>query len=115
MVREMPRRQAGRPRIVLAHYPDQIMYLGHWQSDLYLAGHTHGGQICLPGSRPITKHDRLPRKMCVGLHRVGETWLHVTRGLGWTGIPLRTFAPAEMRTRWAPAARRGSTPQREER
>jgi len=65
--------------------------------DLMLAGHTHGGQICLPGRAIITNCD-LPRDFAKGLHRYppepgdGQSWLHVTGGVGTApAFPLRTF------------------------
>jgi uncharacterized protein len=83
-------------RITLCHFPDAVRTCGLLQSTLQLSGHTHGGQCCLPGGRPLMTHDSLGWPMHAGLHRVENTWLHVTRGLGWTGLPLRTFCPAEM-------------------
>ena len=66
------------------------------QPDLYLAGHTHGGQICLPNERAILTHDSLPRTMCKGAHEINGTCLVVGRGFGFTTIPVRAFAPAEV-------------------
>jgi predicted MPP superfamily phosphohydrolase len=84
------------PRIVLSHYPDHLRRTGGLGADLFLAGHTHGGQICLPGGTPLLWHDSLPRHLSTGANRVGKTWLVVSRGLGYTGIPLRSFCPAEV-------------------
>ena len=85
------------PRIVLAHYPDLITSSAAMRPDLYLAGHTHGGQICLPGGRAILTHDHLPRHLCKGAHELGDgTCLVVNRGLGFATIPLRMFCPAEV-------------------
>jgi len=88
----------GKPgvRIVLAHYPDQIHRIGALHPDIMLAGHTHGGQICLPGGYPIFTHDSLPRKYAGGVHRWRETWLVVSRGFGYAGVPLRAFCPSEI-------------------
>jgi uncharacterized protein len=83
-------------RITLSHFPDSVRKCGPLGSDLFLAGHTHGGQCCLPGSRPIITHDSLGSPYHAGLHRLENTWLHITRGLGWTGLPLRVFCGAEM-------------------
>jgi uncharacterized protein len=51
---------------------------------LLLAGHTHGGQVCLPGYGALTTNCDLPHSMAKGLHRWpgSEAWLHVSAGLG---------------------------------
>jgi hypothetical protein len=87
---------AGAFRIVLGHYPDALPRILSLQADLFLAGHTHGGQICLPGGVPILRHDTLPRELCRGVHRIGGTCVVVSRGVGYAGIPLRLFCPAEV-------------------
>ena len=92
-------RPAGSPRplrIVLSHFPDHLQRTRVLRPDIFLAGHTHGGQVCLPGGIPIIKHDRLPRRLCKGVHRVGPTWLVVPRGIGTTTLPLRVFCPPEV-------------------
>lgn len=91
-----PPRQKGVPRIVLSHFPDVLRKAVVLRPDVYLAGHTHGGQICLPGRWPIIRHDSLPRRLCTGVHRAASTWLVVSRGLGFTDIPLRLFCPTEV-------------------
>lgn len=97
-VRSIPPRsdQPATVRIVLSHYPDHLKRTQSLQADVFLAGHTHGGQICLPGGIPILRHDTFPRRLCTGVHRVGNTWLVVGRGIGSTGLPLRVFCPPEM-------------------
>jgi uncharacterized protein len=51
---------------------------------LLLAGHTHGGQVCVPGYGALTTNCDLPRSMAKGLHRWpgSPSWLHVSAGLG---------------------------------
>jgi predicted MPP superfamily phosphohydrolase len=51
---------------------------------LLLAGHTHGGQVCVPGYGALTTNSDLPHSMAKGLHRWpgSEAWLHVSAGLG---------------------------------
>jgi predicted MPP superfamily phosphohydrolase len=95
-VHALPPKHAGVPRIVLCHYPDLLRLVRPISPDLYLAGHTHGGQICLPNERAIFTHDSFPRRMCKGAHDVDGTCLVVSRGFGFTTIPLRVFAPAEV-------------------
>ncbi|WP_419695585.1 metallophosphoesterase [Mesorhizobium muleiense] len=52
--------------ILLSHTPEIYRQAAHTGFDLLLAGHTHGGQICLPGGLPITLDSKLPRAMGVG-------------------------------------------------
>ena len=49
---------------------------------LILAGHTHGGQLCVPGYGALVTNCDLPRQQASGLSRWGESWLHVSAGLG---------------------------------
>ena len=52
--------------------------------ELLLAGHTHGGQVCVPGYGALTTNCDLPHSMAKGLHRWpgSDSWLHVSAGLG---------------------------------
>jgi predicted MPP superfamily phosphohydrolase len=95
-LRTLPPKRIGVPRVVLCHYPDLIRQTRGHNVDLYLAGHTHGGQICLPNGLAMMTHDTLPRRMCKGAHDVEGTCLIVNRGFGFTTIPLRVFCPAEV-------------------
>ena len=92
----VPPKRRGVPRIVLCHYPDLVRATAPLAPDLYLAGHTHGGQICLPNERALLTHDSLPRRLCKGAHDVNGTCLVVGRGFGFTTIPVRAFCAAEL-------------------
>jgi hypothetical protein len=112
------------PRIVLSHNPDTAEILKKWRVDLQLSGHTHGGQIVIPGIGPAVIYynlfynkviRRIPKKLrrrfpylqggCTkvarhwqwaqGFHKVGENQLYVNRGLG-TYAPGRLFCPPEV-------------------
>jgi hypothetical protein len=89
-------RQPGVPRIVLSHYPDNIRPIRPLAADVMLSGHTHGGQICLPGGVPIIRHDSLPRRYVKGPHLIDGTWLVPNRGLGFTTLHIRLFCPSEV-------------------
>ena len=91
-----PAKRAGVPRLMLAHFPDQIRHVTALKPDIYFAGHTHGGQVCLPGGTPLITHDKLPGRLSKGVHRAANTWLVVSRGIGFTGVPFRLFCPAEI-------------------
>ena len=92
----VPARQPGSLRIVLSHYPDAVRRIAGLHADLVLAGHTHGGQICLPNGFPMMTHDSLPKRMCKGVHRTRGLWLIVGRGFGFSTWPVRLFCPAEV-------------------
>jgi predicted MPP superfamily phosphohydrolase len=95
-MRSLPPKPPGGVRIVMTHYPDTLLRLGEFHPDVVLAGHTHGGQVCLPGGYPIISHDHLPRDLSRGVHRIAGTWLVVSRGLGYASLPVRVFCPAEV-------------------
>ena len=60
--------------------------------DLALAGHTHGGQICLPGERALVTNSDIDRERASGLHRYGRMWMEVSNGLGTSKYaPVRIF------------------------
>ncbi|NJP10049.1 MAG: metallophosphoesterase [Leptolyngbyaceae cyanobacterium RU_5_1] len=107
------------PRLVLSHNPDTAERLQRWRIDLQLSGHTHGGQVFLPGIGNMANHTAalyrsLPKRFkrwvpllkecsttmkhwewAQGLHQVGQNWLYVNRGLG-TYLPCRLFCPPEV-------------------
>jgi len=106
------------PRLVLSHNPDSAAELVRYRVDLQLSGHTHGGQIVLPGLGRVPALIQLTRssvlsklplpylnRKCAkilhhwewaeGLHRVGQNWLYVNRGLG-TYAPGRFRCPPEV-------------------
>ena len=90
--------------IGVAHAPylRVINDFGEHRAKLIFAGHTHGGQICLPKFGAIITNCDLPRKFAKGLsqHTVGKdsVWLNVCAGLG-TSIfaPVRLFCKPEVR------------------
>jgi predicted MPP superfamily phosphohydrolase len=94
----------GDPRVlvVLCHSPDALPQvlreLGRRpraQHRLYVCGHTHGGQIATPWG-PIIVPGHVGKRYPHGMHRVGSTHLHVSRGVGATELPIRSFAPPEV-------------------
>ena len=81
-------------RILLCHYPGVVRRLEPESFHLVLAGHLHGGQICLPwpGGKIRLAHPRA--RYAEGLYR-GPPALHVSAGLGTTFVPFRFFARPE--------------------
>lgn len=80
----------------LCHYPEKVEALAAGGVDLILCGHTHGGQICLPGGRALLTHSQTGQKYIVGLERIGPSVIYITRGLGASFIQRRAFCPAEI-------------------
>lgn len=59
---------------------------------LSLSGHTHGGQLCLPGSKAIITNSGIDRARAQGLHKFGPMFMHVSNGLGTSKfVPFRIF------------------------
>lgn len=69
-------------RLAVAHSPDSARDLAALGYDLIVCGHTHGGQICIPGVGALVTNCSLPRHMARGVHRLDGAWLHVCGGLG---------------------------------
>ncbi|MFI7021155.1 metallophosphoesterase [Micromonospora sp. NPDC049900] len=86
--------------IALTHSPEPAL-LDEMAADgfgLLLAGHTHGGQVCVPGVGALVTNCGLPRSMAKGLHRWpgSDSWLHVSAGLGThPTAPVRFACPPE--------------------
>ncbi|MBM0234045.1 metallophosphoesterase [Micromonospora sp. STR1_7] len=86
--------------IALTHSPEPRV-LDQMAADgfgLLLAGHTHGGQVCVPGFGALVTNCGLPRSMARGLHRWpgSDSWLHVSAGLGThPTAPVRFACPPE--------------------
>ena len=84
--------------VVLCHSPDGLPdAIAHVHRDraLYICGHTHGGHLSTPWG-PIITPGRFGKKYPHGFHEVSPFLLHVSRGVGATEIPVRTFAPPEV-------------------
>jgi predicted MPP superfamily phosphohydrolase len=70
------------PRIVLAHNPRTVEFLNGHRCDLMLSGHTHGGQINLPGvGRPTLS--RKAKRFAAGMYRYRQTHVYVNKGVGF--------------------------------
>lgn len=82
-------------RVLLAHEPDVADRAAGFGVHLQLSGHSHGGQIEIPGVKPFWL-PRLGKKYPRGLYRVHHMWLYTNRGLGGGFPPLRHNCPPEV-------------------
>lgn len=89
---------AGLIRVFLTHSPDGLLLLGNEHFDIGLAGHTHGGQVALPGGTPIlSAGGPLARAYGRGRFEIaGNGTLIVSRGIGCSNLPIRLNADPEL-------------------
>ncbi len=86
----------GAFSILLSHTPEIYRQAAHAHFRLMLSGHTHGGQICLPGSIPITLESALPRRMGAGAWQHREMVGYTSVGAGSSVVPVRLNCPPEI-------------------
>ena len=75
--------------ILLSHIPEVYRHAAHAGFDLLLSGHTHGGQICLPGSIPITLSSVLPRRFGSGAWKYHDMVGYTSVGAGSSIVAVR--------------------------
>jgi len=75
--------------ILLSHTPEVYRHAADAGFDLMLSGHTHGGQICLPGSIPITLSSVLPRRFGSGAWKYHNMVGYTSVGAGSVIVPVR--------------------------
>lgn len=79
----------GEASILLSHTPEIYRQAAHTGFQVMLSGHTHGGQICLPGSIPLTLDSALPRHMGSGPWKYGAMTGYTSVGVGSCIVPVR--------------------------
>ena len=82
-------------RLLLVHFPDPVNTLTPGEFHLILAGHLHGGQICIPAPRGKVRLEHLRARYWEGLFELEQGTLHVSRGLGTSFVPFRFLARPE--------------------
>jgi len=82
--------------ILLSHTPEIYRQAAHADFSLLLGGHTHGGQICLPGSIPITLDSVLPRYMASGPWKYHNMLGYTSVGVGSCVVAVRLNCPPEI-------------------
>lgn len=81
--------------LLLAHSPESVADAQRCGVRLYLCGHTHGGQIRLPGLGPIVRNVRCSMRYFEGPWQAGAMHGYTSRGLGTVAIPVRFNCPPE--------------------
>jgi len=79
----------GNFKIALVHTSELHDVAADSGYQLYLCGHTHAGQICLPGGKPLVTHQKDGKKYFKGLWKDGEMYGYTSAGNGVSGVPLR--------------------------
>jgi len=86
----------GGFKVLLAHSPEIVDSALRRGVHFYLCGHSHGGQICLPGGWPVAASLRCSRKYYLGAWTSGALQGYTSAGAGVSGIPLRYFSRPEI-------------------
>ena len=81
--------------LLLAHEPDYADFVAKFPVDLQLSGHSHGGQVRIPGVGPIIL-PKLARKYHTGLFRIRDLQLYTSSGIGVISPPVRFNCPPEV-------------------
>jgi predicted MPP superfamily phosphohydrolase len=84
---------AEAPIVLLSHNPDVFFEAARAGVSLVVSGHTHGGQMRVPGLPVLIRMSRF--RLDEGRYRAAGAEIVVSRGLGVSGIPLRTACPPE--------------------
>ena len=82
--------------LLLCHSPETYREVAGYGFDAMLSGHTHGGQICLPGGRALVSVCDAPKPMQAGAWQYRELRGYTSVGTGSCGVPLRYFCPPEI-------------------
>ena len=83
-------------RLFLAHPPNLFREAAARGADLYLCGHTHAGQIQVPGLGPVFTHTSAPRRLAQGHWREGAMRGYTSSGVAASGVPLRFHCRGEV-------------------
>ena len=94
--RAMENVDASQPVVLLVHSPEVIDEAAEAGIDFYLCGHTHGGQVCLPGEIPVIGNARCERNKLSGRWRHGRMQGYTHRGTGASGIAVRINCPPDI-------------------
>jgi len=82
--------------ILLAHSPEIYQHAAHADFDVMLCGHTHAGQICLPGGIPLMCNASCPRAFCAGAWSHHGLAGYTAAGSGACVVDVRINCPPEI-------------------
>lgn len=91
-LRDVP---ASEATVMLVHEPDFADHVKRFPVDLQLSGHSHGGQVRIPGLLPLYLPE-MARKYDMGLYQLGQLTLYTNPGLGTVRLPVRLNCPPEI-------------------
>jgi uncharacterized protein len=83
-------------KIAMVHTPELAKIASKNKYDLYLCGHTHGGQICFREGFPLISHQFEGKQYNQGLWKIGRMNGYTSKGAGVSGIPIRFNCEAEV-------------------
>jgi predicted MPP superfamily phosphohydrolase len=87
---------AGACSILLSHTPEIYRHAAHADFSVMLSGHTHGGQICLPGGVPIITDADCPRELARGVWKYHDLVGYTSVGAGSCIVDVRINCPPEI-------------------
>ena len=87
---------AGSPTILLAHSPEVASQAAALGYSLMLSGHTHGGQLCLPGGFVLLRNAPVAARFLAGPWTESGMPGYTSRGTGACGVAARLFCPPEI-------------------
>lgn len=82
--------------VMLAHGPEAAPPAAAQGIHLFLCGHTHGGQLCLPGGYAPVRASKVEPRLHAGPWTMGAMTGYTSRGTGGCGVPYRLFCPPEI-------------------
>ncbi len=83
-------------KVALVHSPELYQEAAAEGYHLYLCGHTHGGQVCMPGGTPVLRNLRKGRHLASGRWQAQQMIGYTSAGCGVSGLPVRFFSRGEI-------------------
>ena len=97
---DIPKAGANIPsnavKILLSHTPETYKEAADAGFDYVICGHTHAGQVCLPGGIPVIVNAGCPRRFCSGYWHYRGLQGYTSRAAGASGLAVRFFCPPEL-------------------
>lgn len=87
---------ANAVKILLSHTPETYAEAADAGFDYIICGHTHGGQICLPGGIPVILNAKCSKRFCAGSWHYKGMQGYTSRATGASALPVRFFCPPEI-------------------